>query len=351
MATPDPSKPYKLAATELEDQLDEMVEATFGDLVSQFMLLPRGPSFVSFDTFQEGYEALRINTNGFDSLTVERVWDAFRAHAASWLVLRSILGVSPPEWQDLAGELEQEALPNGWARGIDFKCKTEPRFFTEGSGRTDLNVRRATVMLRAAVDAITEGAGRAPEGLLHRLEKVDTRDGLASLRFVAQHDVPYSVLLYERYLGRPFASHRDSVSELVGDVMESAIEAQLHAERIPFRKTGRAERVPGFEQAPDFFCPNEIKPSVIIEAKITGDDGTARDKVARVIRLATMRDDRLRAGKPSFQVVACIDGRGFGVRRQDMRDLLQATCGKVFTANTLPDLVEWTDLVALRPRP
>jgi hypothetical protein len=63
-----------------------------------------------------------------------------------------------------------------------------------------------------------------------------------------------------------------------------------------------------------------------------------------------MRDERLRNGKPSFQVVACIDGRGFRVRRQDMRDLLEATHGKVFTANTLQDLVAWTDLDGLRPR-
>jgi hypothetical protein len=205
-------------------------------------------------------------------------------------------------------------------------------------------------MIRAAVEAITEGAGEAPEGLVHRLEKIDTKEGLDSLTYVAQHDVPYSVLLYERYFGRPFASHRDSVSELVGDVMESAIEVRLRAERIPFRKAGRAERVPGFEQAPDFFAPDELSPMVIIEAKITGDDGTARDKVSRVIRLATMRDDRARAGQPTFQVVACIDGRGFGVRREDMRQLLIATQGKVFTANTLADLVEWTDLAALRPR-
>ena len=58
---------------------------------------------------------------------------------------------------------------------------------------------------------------------------------------------------------------------------------------------------------------------VIIEAKITGDDGTARDKVTRILRLAAMRDERLRAGRPSFDVVACVDGRGFGVRRNDMK--------------------------------
>lgn len=348
--THDEPKPYKLAEEDLALSLDEMVEITFEDLQSQFMLLPRGSSFVSYDSFQAAYEQLRINTNGFATLTVERVWDALRANATGWIVLRSILGLSPPEWQDIANELGIEAIPNGWARGIDGKCKTDPSYFTVGAGRTDLNHRRATAMIQAAVEAITEGAGEAPEGLVHRLEKIDTREGLDSLTYVAQHHVPYSVLLYERYLGRPFASHRDSVSELVGDVMESAIEAQLTHARIPFRKTGRAERVPGFEQAPDFFSPDELSPTVIIEAKITGDDGTARDKVARVIRLATMRDDRLRAGQPSFQVVACIDGRGFRVRKQDMKDLLTATQGKVFTANTLPDLVEWTELSKLRPR-
>jgi hypothetical protein len=41
------------------------------------------------------------------------------------------------------------------------------------------------------------------------------------------HGVPYAMLLYERFLGRPFAGHRDSVSEIVGDSLESAIEDVL----------------------------------------------------------------------------------------------------------------------------
>ena len=131
--------------------------------------------------------------------------------------------------------------------------------------------------------------------------------------------------------------------------MESAIEVQLQEARIPFRKTGRAERVPGFDQTPDFFIPDEIAPHVIIEAKITGDDGTARDKVARILRLAHMRDEREANGQPSYQVIACIDGRGFGVRQQDCRDLIRATRGKLFTANTLPDLIRFTELVRFVP--
>src|SRR5205085_578392 len=117
---------------------------------------------------------------------------------------------------------------------------------------------------------------------LHRLDKADTRNGLVSLRAVAGLGVPYAMLLYERFLGRPFAGHRDSISELIGDGMENAIESVLSAAGISYRKTKRAERLPGFDQAPDFIVPSEFNPQVIIEAKITEDDGTARDKVTRV---------------------------------------------------------------------
>jgi hypothetical protein len=342
-------RPYQMSPGDLATHLEEMVAATFADLTSQFMLMPRGSAFITYEQFLAGYEALRMTTNGFAELEVERCWSAMRKNAIAFLVLRTILGVSPPEWEDLAREETRVELPANWARTLDGKVKRDSTYFTTRSGRSARTVERTTALLTAACRAIREGAAEAPDGLIHRLEKLDTRDGLESLQYVAQHHVPYAVLLYERYLGRPFATHRDAVSELVGDVMESAIEGQLIHARIPFRKTKRAERIHGFEQAPDFFVPDELAPSVIIEAKITGDDGTARDKVARILRLANMRDQRVRDGKPGFQVVACIDGRGFGVRRQDLRDLLTATHGKVFTASRLDDLVRYTDLAKFAP--
>jgi hypothetical protein len=125
-----------------------------------------------------------------------------------------------------------------------------------------------------------------------------------------------------------FASHRDAVSELVGDVMESAIEERLSRVGIGFRKTRRAERVPGY-----------------------GDDGTARDKITRIIHLAEMSEARLRSGARGFEVIACIDGRGFGVRREDMRRLLLKTNGKVFTSATLDQLIPHTTLKDFLPTP
>jgi hypothetical protein len=147
------------------------------------------------------------------------------------------------------------------------------------------------------------------------------------------------MVLYERFLGRPFAGHRDSVSELVGDVVEAAVEAVLADDKISFRKTRRAERVEGFDQAPDFIIPSEFNPKIVIEAKLTEDDGTARDKVTRVQHLGALSMSRkLPHEAPHFQVIACIAGRGFKVRREDMKKLLIATRGKVFTLETIREM-------------
>lgn len=195
-----------------------------------------------------------------------------------------------------------------------------------------------------------DGVAETPPDMIHRLDKADTRSGLSSLRHLTTEGVSYAMLLYERFLGRPFAGHRDSVSGLVGEVMENAVEERLRQAGISFRKTKRAERVEGFDQAPDFIIPDEWNPQVVIEAKITEDDGTARDKVTRIQHLAEISHQRRLQGQPDFQVIACIDGRGFGVRREDMRKLLEATRGKVFTLKTLNHLIEHTALKAFKSR-
>jgi hypothetical protein len=260
--------------------------------------------------------------------------------------------MSPPEWADLARSDTGVDVPLNTARDLDTRCRHEQDYFArvDRSPRNELALERIEALVAVAIRYITDGAPAGAADTVHRLAKVDTSDGLDSVRHAATQHVPYAVLLYERYLGRPFASHRDSVSELIGDVMETAIEERLTRSQIPFRKTNRAEKVPGFEQSPDFFVPDEFSPSVVIEAKITGDDGTARDKVTRIEKLATIRDERLRRKKDGFQLVACIDGRGFGVRREDMRRMLLKTEGKVFTLKTLDQLVEHTRLREFLPK-
>jgi len=345
----DVLRPYQVTPDQLESNLEALVSITFEDMSSQFVLLPRGPAFISYEAFRDGYEALRLATDGFINVTPETCWQAIQVDALAFIVLRTILGVSPPEWEDIAREEVGIKIPTNSTRSLEGKIKRDPKFFTTRGGNTPTTSKRVNGMLQAACIVLARESVEAPDGFIHRLDKIDTRNGVVSVQRVSQEHIPYAVLLYERFLGRPFASHRDSVSELVGDVMESAIEGLLSTAKIPYRKTKQAERVADFEQAPDFFIPDEVAPRIIIEAKITGDDGTTRDKVARILRLAHMRDEREAEGRPSWELIACIDGRGFTVRRQDMRDLIKATRGKIFTLNTLPDLLTHTGLSAYAP--
>ncbi|MGH7487836.1 MAG: hypothetical protein ACREMY_19875, partial [bacterium] len=183
-----------------------------------------------------------------------------------------------------------------------------------------------------------------PPGRVHRFDKVDTRDGSRSIKQALAHGGDmYAELLYERILGRPFATHRDAVSDMVGDALEDNIMKVLVARGIEAKKTGKREKVPTFEQAPDIIAPytgSIADVNVAIEAKLAEDDGTARDKVARVLRLRANEDERETAGEKRRQVVAVLDGRGFGVREPDLSRLLIACDGYVFTGAELDKLVE-----------
>lgn len=345
-------QPFEVDFGYLQDHINEMVDAVFFGLQSQFLVLPKGGGFVEYGDFQDAYEVLKRHTDAFARFSEQEVWSALRADSLSILVLRTILGMTPPEWADLARSDRGSDVTQGFARVLDSRCRSDRGYLSRLSRpRNAKTVDRIDALVSVAIKYITAGSPPTAANMVHRINKVDTSHGLTSLQHVAAMHVPYATLLYERYLGRPFASHRDAVSELVGDVMESAIEEQLARARISYRKTKRAERVPGSDQAPDFFVPDENNAAVLIEAKITGDDGTARDKVARILNLAHMRDERSRQGSRSVEVIACIDGRGFGVRREDMKRILIACKGRVFTLRTLDQLIPRTRLRDFLPTP
>jgi hypothetical protein len=333
-------RPFELSQEELETRIEEMVNVTFADLSSEFLLMPTGTGFVRYSDFRAAYEALKKNSESFQNLSLESVKSALKENSLVLGVLRSVLGMTSPEWAELArAELDSD-ITQGAARCIDKDCKRID-YYRKLTARNSAikTIKRIDALIIVAIQYIEKGAPPEQDGVLHRLAKFDTAFGMDSLGHAARENAPYAVLLYERYLGRPFATHRDAVSELVGEVMENAVEQRLREAGVSYRKTGRAERIPGFGQAPDFCIPDEINPAVVIEAKITSDDGTARDKVTRIKELETQRNKRFSEGRPRYEVVACIDGRGFRQRKADMRDLLLRLNGKVFTATTLDHLI------------
>lgn len=339
-------QPFELNPKELNEQLEEMVDVTFSELSSEFLLMPKGSGFLEYSDFRDAYEVLKKHTSGFEEIESSNVKGALLENSRVFVVVRAILGMTAPEWAELARTELNSDITQGAARTLDSNCRRNiylinamEEKFQKGGGTNPKSLARVDNLVEVAINHLKLIAPHNLDGVIHRLDKFDTSDGVGSLQHAANENVPYPVLLYERYLGRPFASHRDSVSELVGEVMENAVEERLREAGISFRKTARAERIPGFGQAPDFCIPDEIEPVAIIEAKITSDDGTARDKVARIKELETQRNKHVEEGRPEYEVIACIDGRGFRQRREDMRQLLLRLNGKVFTLAALDQLI------------
>jgi len=323
---------------------DPLVDEVFAELKSSFLDMPRGDGFVDYATFEKGYQALKRSTDAFADVTAATIEAAVEVAPIAFIVFRAVLGFTPPEWAYVTTEMTRVPVNQGAARSIDRNMRMQP--LTPRPLGATLTDQRIRAMIDAGVKTLVAGANTEVPAVLHRLDKADTNEGIKSLQPVVDLGVPYPVLLYERFLGRPFASHRDSVSEFVGEVVEGAIKDVLTAAKVSFRETKRAERITGFDQAPDFIIPDEFNPVALIEAKLSEDDGTARDKVARVQRLRTLRDQ---AGH-GYDVIACIAGRGFKVRREDMRRLLQATGGKVFTLSTMHLLIDQTRIHEYRSR-
>lgn len=346
MAPPPPRYPFEVSYQEIEADPDPFVSAIFSLLESEFLVLPKGEGFVDYPVFEQAYEALKQATGGFSNLTGEVIFVAAKQTPLILIVLRTMLGFTPPEWAYIASQRSGIEVTQGFARSLDRNIRISPSSPLR-AGPTA--AKRLKALIDTACNLLNSPVPGTDSDKIHRLDKADSREGATTIRSLAGIGVPYAMVLYERLLGRPFAGHRDSVSELVGDALESAIEVLLTKARISFRKTKRAEKIPGFDQAPDFIVPDEFNPQVIIEAKITEDDGTARDKVTRVQHLGALSMAGRPKESPKFEVVACIAGRGFGVRREDMKKLLLATRGKVFTFKTLDALIPNTRLNEFRP--
>lgn len=334
--------PFEAQPDEVLASPELFVDAVFSSLASEFLVMPKGEGFLEYAVFAAGYETLKRVSSGFTRFDRGLIFSTALEHPVILIVLRAMLGLTPPEWAYLASNRKELEVPQGAARTLDREIRIHPN--------RPLRPGTTTLARETACELIEEGCPSVAADKLHRLSKADSLEGLSSIQQLASLGAPYAMLLYERFLGRPFAGHRDSVSELVGDGLESAIEEQLSRAGISFRKTKRAERIAGFDQAPDFIVPDEFQPQVIIEAKLTEDDGTARDKATRIIRLCQMSDYRSRAGKGGYEVIACLAGRGFGIRREDMRQMILHTRGKIFTLRTLDRLVDCSSLSRFRTK-
>lgn len=201
-------RPFEADQEELEARLEDFVDVTFADLQSSSLVMPKGDAFVEYPRFREAYEVLKRTTAAFGNFTSATVWEAMREDSLVFVLVRAILGVTPVEWADLAATDLGSDVTQGAARGFDKRCRADKGYVANLSlTRSSMTVERLRAMVEVACKYLEAGTPAGAEGTVHRLDKFDTVEGMDSLRRVADMDVPYPALLYERYLGRPFATH------------------------------------------------------------------------------------------------------------------------------------------------
>src|SRR3712207_5077920 len=88
--------PFEVDPIYLRDHLDEMVQVTIADLESEFLLLPKGQGFVEFPDFRDAFEVLKQRTGNFTEFTTTTVLAAINENSRAFVVLRAILGMTPP---------------------------------------------------------------------------------------------------------------------------------------------------------------------------------------------------------------------------------------------------------------
>lgn len=90
--------PFEATYQEILRDTDAFVGAVFASLASEFMVLPIGDGFIQYSQFESGYEALKKTTGGFSTLPRDAILETVAATPICLIVLRTILGFTPPEW-------------------------------------------------------------------------------------------------------------------------------------------------------------------------------------------------------------------------------------------------------------
>jgi len=123
--TPTTRYPFEVPYTEVEASVDEFVNIIFDTLQSSFMLLPQGPGFVPYPEFQQAYEVLKRHTVGFKSVETSSVMSALQEDALAFIVLRAILGFTPPELAYVASQQSAVVVPQRFARNFDRQVRVK----------------------------------------------------------------------------------------------------------------------------------------------------------------------------------------------------------------------------------
>ena len=118
--------PFEAPLEEILKDPEPYVDAVFSCLQSEFLVMPRGLGFVEYAVFERGYEALKSATEEFSNLSIEKVYEAALSKPICIVVLRTMLGFTPPEWGYVTTQRTGLNITQGFVRSLDRKVRVSP---------------------------------------------------------------------------------------------------------------------------------------------------------------------------------------------------------------------------------
>jgi hypothetical protein len=293
---------------------------------------------------QRAYDAAHALTSGFGKVDAESLTVAIESAPTTLRIFRLLTGLTTQEFAAttsmIAPTIGGDALSNSAIKAI------------ENGGATS---RPAARVAASVVDLILRGEiYKARAGSLRsRTQKPDTANGWETVRTYAKDGVPFPVFLHQRYYGGAFRQILDATSGKRGGLLEDAVAALFASAGVGFVRTGPStQKVISsrfgltVRPAPDFVIHDQSGTlRAILECKQANDGGTARDKAARY---SALRSEAMRlGGVPVFAVLA-----GLGWRRtaDTLGPVIRDTDGRVFTMQTLPEMMTVEPLSTLAAR-
>lgn len=183
--------PFEVPLYKIFQDPEKYVNAVFSCLESEFLVMPKGDGFVDYPVFESGYEALKIATSGFSQFDTEKVFQVTVSEPISIVVLRSMLGFTPPEWGYVTMQRTGVAVTQGFIRTLDRKVRMNPGTELNTNGVTE---ERLKAMVKIACQLLTSGAPEVEEDQLHRLDKADTRNGIDGIKNLSRIGAPYATV-------------------------------------------------------------------------------------------------------------------------------------------------------------
>lgn len=321
----------------LEEAVDLLGKGFVTATQPSFHYIPRGDTMADERDFDFAYECLAEHTENFADVSEENLIEALSESPLVLAPLRMILGFTYNElsW---AMKLTRTGTTTSGTTLRNFERGPEPhRITARRSEMIETVAATAVAAMDRSILHIPESARR----FFHsKLDKRDTMAGWNTVA-VAAGGVPYSTLLYQRYVGGVWRQIQDAYSEVKGDkLLEQPIADLFDANGVSYYRSGtgasgatETERKFGLSPGPDFVLPEE-SPTVIIESKVAEDGGTARDKAARIKNAAEAAKAR------GLLPCAVIDGKGWSERPKALLDIVIATDGRTYSLATLAHLLD-----------